>query len=363
MRILHWNDGYYPRIGGTETLVRDLCHVQQAAGHQVTVVGRALPGSPAEEVMDGIPVWRRPVLDEDLIHQPGLLTRQIKACAEYKQRFQPDIIHIHGCHMAGWLHLLSRSAAPCPAVLTLHAPLHLPAALQRRVLEEVEILAAVSASMLAAFSPQLKTRSAPSHVVHNGLALPLPAPAPPREVTTALCLGRMVNDKGFDIALRALALVPHVRLIMAGDGIELPHLQKLAADLGLDHRVDFRGWVHPTAVPDLIASSDVVFMPSRWEEPFGLVALQAAQMSRPIIASRIGGLPEIVLHGTTGFLVPPEDPTAIAAALQSLCDHPDMVARMGSHARSHAEQEFSIASCAAAYKNLYTSAIAAIRAS
>lgn len=362
MRILHWNDGYYPRIGGTETLVRDLCHVQQAAGHQVTVVGRALPGSPAEEVMDGIQVWRRPVLDEDLIHQPGLLPRQIKACAEYKHRFQPDIIHIHGCHMAGWLYLLSRSAALCPAVLTLHAPLHLPAALQRRVLEEVEILAAVSASMLASFSSQLKNRSRPSHVIHNGLALPEPAPPPPKEITTALCLGRMVNEKGFDIALRALALVPGVRLIVAGDGIELPHLQQLAAGLGLDHRVDFRGWVHPTAVPDLIASSDVVLMPSRWEEPFGLVALQAAQMSRPIIASRIGGLPEIVLHDTTGILVPPEDPAAMAAALQSLRDHPDTVTRMGGQARSHAEQTFSIAACAAAYENLYTSASAGIRA-
>lgn len=353
MRILHWNDGYYPRIGGTETLVRDLCHVQQAAGHLVTVVSRALPGCPAEDEIDNIPVWRRPVLEEDLIQQPALLSQQVKACAAYKRRFQPDVIHVHGSHMAGWLHLLTRDAASCPTVVSLHAPIRLPAPVLRRLLIEVDAVAAVSASMKQQFSPLLAGRTGPVRIIHNGLAFPAESPAPLRQPATALCLGRMVHEKGFDIALRALSQVPEIRLIVAGDGIGLPALQQLAKELNIADRVDFRGWVHPHAVPNLFNEVSVVLMPSRWEEPFGLVALQAAQMGRPIIASRIGGLPEIIRHGETGLLVPPEDPSALADALLTLSDGPRIAATMGAAARLHAANGFSIERCASLYQELY----------
>ncbi|WP_075086915.1 glycosyltransferase family 4 protein [Verrucomicrobium spinosum] len=179
MRILHWNDGYYPHIGGTELLVRSLCHVQQAAGHHVTVVGRSLPDCPAEEEIDNIPVWRRPVPEERLIQQPGLLSQQVKACAAFKRRFQPDVIHIHGSHMAGWLHLLTREAVSCPTILSLHAPIRLPAPVQRRLLMGVEAVAAVSASMKQQFAPLLEAhRTGSSCSQRPVLSRHLPRPPP-----------------------------------------------------------------------------------------------------------------------------------------------------------------------------------------
>jgi glycogen(starch) synthase len=241
----------------------------------------------------------------------------------------------------------------CPTVVSLHAPIRLPAAVLRRLLTEVEAVAAVSASMKQQFSPLLAARTGPVRVIHNGLAFPAEPPAPLRQPATALCLGRMVHEKGFDIALRALSQVPQLRLIVAGDGIALPALQQLAKELSIADRVEFRGWVHPQAVPDLLNEVSVVLMPSRWEEPFGLVALQAAQMGRPIIASRIGGLPEIIRHGETGLLVPHEDPSALAKALQTLSDESSVAAAMGSAARLHAADSFSIERCASQYQELY----------
>lgn len=353
MRILHWNDGYYPHIGGTEMLVRDLCHAQQAAGHEVTVVARALPGSPAEEEMSGIPVWRRPTLDEALVKQPGLLVEQVKACAGYKRRFAPDLVHIHGSRMAGWLHLLSREAAPCPAVITLHAPLHLPAQVQRRLLRGVDGVAVVSASLLGEFASFMEERTGVVQVVPNGVA-PVPHPCdPPRKVATVLALGRMVREKGFDIALQAVAKLPEIRLLLAGDGTELPGLRQMAHELGMAEKVEFLGWVHPESVPSLMARADVVLVPSRWQEPFGLVAVQAAQMARPVIASRVGGLPEIIRHEETGLLVPPEDPDALAMALQAVKDNPELTTRLGQNARTHAETCFTIGRCAATYEEFY----------
>ena len=129
-------------------------------------------------------------------------------------------------------------------------------------------------------------------------------------------------------------------------------LEQLIGDLGLKDFVNLIGWVKPDQVLPLINSATLVVMPSRWE---GLpnVALEAAMMARPVIGTRVGGIPECIVHEETGLLVEPENSQALAQALECLLDHPDTLVKMGLAARERAEKTFSMATCLDAYDGLY----------
>lgn len=99
-----------------------------------------------------------------------------------------------------------------------------------------------------------------------------------------------------------------------------------------------------------MADSDIVIVPSRYEEPFGLVALEAAWAGRAVVASDVGGLREVVERNVSGLLVPPEDPAALAAATCRLLDDPAARARMGAAARLRAETEFGFEAMVDAYE-------------
>jgi glycogen(starch) synthase len=102
----------------------------------------------------------------------------------------------------------------------------------------------------------------------------------------------------------------------------------------------------------LIKDSTLVVMPSR-TEPFGLVALQAAQMGRPIVATRVGGLPEVILDGETGLLVEANDSDALASAILRLLRSPEWARQMGLTAHLRADREFGWAQHVSAYEELY----------
>lgn len=174
-------------------------------------------------------------------------------------------------------------------------------------------------------------------VVHYGIeAGPEPSPPPPGAPLTIV--GRLVEIKGHDTLLAALAHVPGVALDIVGDG---PLRSQLEADIErskLGDRVRLLGRIAP-AGPVLDAAS-VVVVPSRGEG-FGMVALEAMERGRAVIASRVGGLPEIVADGETGLLVPPDDPQALAAAIRTLAADPARAAAMGAAGRRRALERFS----------------------
>jgi glycogen(starch) synthase len=130
-------------------------------------------------------------------------------------------------------------------------------------------------------------------------------------------------------------------------------LEGLAAELGLSEAVRFTGWVSPSEVGTLLQSAFLVLIPSRWREPFGLVALQAGEAGRPVVASRIGGLAEIVVDGVTGILVPPDDSGSLAIAIRDLLASPATASRMGAAARRHKRSKFDYATFVASYEQLY----------
>ena len=123
--------------------------------------------------------------------------------------------------------------------------------------------------------------------------------------------------------------------------------------MGIDAHVDFVGWVDPAKIPELINAATVVVVPSRWEEAFGLVALEAAQMARPVVGTRVGGLPEVVRDGETGLVVPKEDPVALADAMIRLLADPRRATAMGQNARRRALEHFGWEHFLDAYDALY----------
>jgi len=129
-------------------------------------------------------------------------------------------------------------------------------------------------------------------------------------------------------------------------------LERQINELGLTDIVDLIGWVAPGEVPALLNTATVVLMPSR-QEPFGLVALEAALMARPVIATRVEGLPEVVVHEQTGLLVEQENSGALAEALAYLLARPHTAIQMGQAARLRAQQVFSWERHVTAYDALY----------
>jgi glycogen(starch) synthase len=132
-------------------------------------------------------------------------------------------------------------------------------------------------------------------------------------------------------------------------------LEKQIADLDLSDNVKLAGWVLPDKVPLLLNTASLVVIPSR-AEGFGLVALQAALMARPVVAARVGGLLEVLVNGETGLLVEPEQ-QAIGEAVSFLLARPEVAAAMGREARRRAVNNYSFDRHVNAYDDLYRKVI------
>ena len=181
--------------------------------------------------------------------------------------------------------------------------------------------------------------------IPNGV--PMRPPRPPLGTTPVVGFaGRLVPKKGVDVLLRAIALlrerVPEARLIVAGDGPERIGLERLAAELGIRDAVDFVGQLAQEQAEHALGAAWVQAVPSRWEEPFGLVAAEAMMRGTAVVASESGGLAEQVEPGATGYLAPAGDAGALARALEQVVRDRDLAERMGASARVRALAELTI---------------------
>ena len=185
-------------------------------------------------------------------------------------------------------------------------------------------------------------------VVHYGIEAG-PEPPPPAASTRLLAVGRMIEIKGFDVLLRAFAIarrrVPELSLELAGTGPLERQLSASAPD-----GVTFLGRMSDVA--PCYERNSIVVVPSRGEG-FGLVALEAAERGRAAIVSDVGGLPEIVVQGETGLVVPPGDERALAESIVALSADPERVRAMGAAARRRAVEEFSADAAAAGVEAVY----------
>jgi glycosyltransferase involved in cell wall biosynthesis len=155
-----------------------------------------------------------------------------------------------------------------------------------------------------------------------------------------LIVAALIPDKGVDVALRAVAQLPEtVVLWLVGSGRECESLSQLAARLGLADRVRFLGLQQD--VSPFMKAADVLVCPSLWGEAAGLVNIEAMACGLPVVASQVGGIPEIVADGVTGYLFPPGNHDTLAELIRSLHENPQRRAAMGARARSTALERYS----------------------
>jgi glycosyltransferase involved in cell wall biosynthesis len=258
-----------------------------------------------------------------------------------------DVVHQHhGGRSVRWV---ARRATGAKVVLHLHSAVS-------------ETVGTKPASSLAGGADYVIacSRDVAAHVEGVGVEVVYPgveiSPQDPPRTTDALVgyAGRLAAVKGVDDLLRAVPIVrahvPEARLEVAGDGPERAQLERLAHDLGVADRVAFLGWQDD--VRSILRRWAVFAQPSLFEG-FGVSALEAMAEGLPVVATDVGGLPELVLDGVTGSLVPAHDPARLAEALRMLLLDPAARARLGASARSRAAEHFSVPRMAAEVESVY----------
>jgi glycosyltransferase involved in cell wall biosynthesis len=179
--------------------------------------------------------------------------------------------------------------------------------------------------------------------------LPNPAPEvadlPPRAALRAelgldgwslAFAGRLTAAKALDVGLTAVARTPGVTLVVVGDGADRSALERLAAQLGLDGRVRFLGARPRADVLRLFRAADAVLLSSAWEN-FPHAVVEALAVGTPVIATAVGGVPEVVSDGANGLLVPPGDADALAGAIGRLVEDEALRSRLSAAAAPSVE--------------------------
>jgi glycosyltransferase involved in cell wall biosynthesis len=197
-------------------------------------------------------------------------------------------------------------------------------------------------------------------VIYNGIDLAdFDGVAPhSEEEPYILGIGRLVPQKGFDLLVRAFASanIRGWKLLIAGEGPERDMLEKLIGDLGLQERVRLVGRADRATAVALFQGCELFALPSRME-PLGIVNLEAMAAGKPVVAARVGGVPEIVREGETGVLFPPGDECALAAALVGFASNRELREKFGAAGRCVVNQ-FTWPVIAGRYAAIYSEASA-----
>jgi len=173
-----------------------------------------------------------------------------------------------------------------------------------------------------------------------------------------LTVAKLYPRKGIDILLQAISKLgmraQDVLFAIAGDGPDEQALKQRARDLHIEHRVLFLGEIRRRDVPALVKDCEFFVLPSR-SEPFGLVLLEAMTFGKAVIATNVGGIPEFVVEGFNGFLVPSEDSDALAERIAFCIENPDVRKRIGRNGLSVVEARYDYHTLVLRYERLYES--------
>jgi glycosyltransferase involved in cell wall biosynthesis len=348
--------------GGIEQHIATLGKVLAAKGHEPVLVLRAAytPDLVERWTEAGIRCVTAPALVPGVVTASEAVADSIRpplhrwapALLGIMRRERPDIYHmhsnLHGSEIPAAL--LARAAGIRPVVCTYHCLLGPETkrrvrgmrALHRSLGVHGVAVSRIVRDMIANRYEPPKNRlthvANGSHPVDEHL---LDGTLQMRTGPTIGVVARLEPPKGVDVFIRALAMIdPSLpwRAEIIGDGPEGPSLRQLAAQFGVSDRVTFRGYL-PSA-GRLLGAFDLVVIPSRLEG-FGIAAVEAAAAGRATIATHVGGLPDVVRPGETGWLVPSEDPAAMARAVEVALRSPSIRAEMGERARHVFDSEFS----------------------
>lgn len=362
MKIIQWAFPYLPTMGGREIFVQRLSQSLAGQGHDIHVIA---PPPAKNELTDPnyVHLDKFPVHRHDL-RKAMLAKDSVKVEATQQRlildltRIQPDVIHVHtiGPEIVVLRDALRQAKIDAKFVYTHHG-LSEDHTFWRYSLSMVDAVVAISEhsrNQILQLVPFIATKLI---VIRNGV--PVTPQYTPLGVSQQeiFAFGRLSAEKGFHLLLEAWAAVQSntrgLQLVIAGEGVDGRSLRAQSEKLGITATVSFPGWLNQAQISQKLVDSRLVVVPSTFEEPFGLVAAEAHAKARPVIASRIGGLPEIVIDGETGFLVEPSSSQTLTAALVGVMHDIPQLQSMGEKAHTRAINELNWDSCVREYEMLF----------
>lgn len=355
MRILHVDTATEWR-GGQNQIVLTACG-QAALGHEVRIFGNTLGELAARARKASLPVHAASVGRGDLSW------RTLFAIRDAASAFAPDVIHVHESHGIPGAILAARGASNRPRLIAsrrVDFPLRFMSRLKYGRMDKVlAVSRAVREVLVRSGLPPEKVA-----LVHEGVRDRMPA-AGGAEALRSLGLpagaplvgnvAQLVDHKDHATLLRAAAIVlkakPDCRFLICGDGPLRESLAGLATSLGIGEHVIFAGF---RADLDALVPCFDIFCLSSHLEGLGTSVLDAMCFSRPVVATRAGGIPDAVVDGETGRLAEPRDPEGLARALLETLGSPSIRERYGASGRARFEKEFTSAAMVQATLAAYT---------
>ena len=337
-------------VGGLERVIQGLSSELVAQGHRVTVAAVLQPGADASSFLGPL---RGAGVETVRIEVKGRrYLREIRAVGRMLDSLRPDILHTHG-YRVDLLHGGGARRRGIATVSTLHGSSrmgglsHLFEWIQERALRRFDVVIAVSQPLME----ELQERGVPKerlHVIPNAWN----PPTQPLSRTAARAelgleegdpvmgwIGRLIPIKGCDVFVDALSRISHTdwSAVIIGDGPEREGLLHRVSESGAGDRTRFVG-----AVPEaarLMAAFDLFVLSSR-SEGTPMVLLEAMGAGVPVVATRVGGVPDVLRAGVDGWLVPPEDPRRLAEVLEGALLDPSELEARGDAARARVMERY-----------------------
>lgn len=362
MRLAFLTPDWTPN-GGVATHVRLVSAALVAAGHRVHVLyyhasdGGTVPGVTLEQSKNGA----HGTMEQLLAFRPDVVHFHALNDVEFERRVLREFPAVKTFHSYDYCpsgtkfhHALDRSCTFETSIACVPRQAYLRCTMSKRPavwLKQYQFASTINAHNKAYRRLIVASRYVKDEAVRTGYdaaqitilpyftSLPEASPAPtPNHV---LFVGRLTREKGVDLLCDALAsLTCDWTCTIVGDGLAAQKIRAHAAARGLTDRLRFAGWLTGDALEAEFDAASVVVVPSRWPEPFGIVGLEAMAHRRPVVAFRVGGIPDWLDDGATGFLVAPLDTAAFGERIEWLLSHPAEAAAMGRTGRVRVEQQF-----------------------
>lgn len=346
--------------GGTEMQTLNLVKTLVGSGHSVTTLCYfEYHQAMVDEFNEAGCTLELMKLDRSILpwQLVGMLRKRFKA-------LRPDVVHIQYMAPGALPILAARLAGVKKIIATVHQP-HTPS--HGRLAKLILRISALLCTRFIVISKNAEIswfgngqlfddtkslNSQPRHfTIYNAVdvaqiqTIHIKSPEPSLKKLVIGVVSRLRHEKGIDILLNAFALVvkqlPHIHLLIVGSGPDEETLKEQAHDLNLESSTTFFGEADWNTAMQQMALMDIVVAPSRFEG-FGLTAAEAMAMGKPVVASNVFGLSEVVTDGVTGLLFPNEDSEALANCLIQLIDHPGLQYSYGIHGQSKATDLFDI---------------------
>ena len=373
MKVALFASAFYPHVGGVEELVRQLALEYGRRGISAIVLTNRWPRTlPAFEDYEGIPVYRLAMRTPGpgwKAHATHFVTHGAvrREMLRILRRHAIDLLHVQCVSSNGYYARMAKEALGLPLVVTAQGERTMDATqlyqrwpfinnVLRAALSQAEYVTGCSEDTLRDikefYGPGLEGKS---EVIYNGINLDdfEAVNGDERSRPYILGIGRLVRQKGFDVLIEAFAEagIESHDLVIAGEGTERPLLEALAAARGIESRVRFTGRVDRKGTVALFKGCSFFVLPSRME-PLGIVNLEAMAAGKAVVASRVGGVPEIVRDGINGVLVPGADAVALAQALSRVASDAALRERLGAEGKARV-RDFAWPSIADAYERIY----------